>query len=210
MDIIKQLNWRYAVKKFTDEKLSGTQLNTVLESVRLSPSGAGLQPYKLVVVEDYETRVLLGEHSFANKEKVVNASQLLVFAVYQNLDEAYADAYVQLCAKERQVLVEALADYAAMLKTVLNNFSSEEEYLSWAKSQAYLALGNMLTTCAAIGVDACPMEGFVTEKYDEILNLNERNLTTAVIANLGFRDEDDIFIKMKKVRWPQEDFLVRI
>ncbi len=210
MDIIKQLNWRYAVKKFTDEKLSDIQLNTVLESVRLSPSGAGLQPYKLVLVEDHDTRVLLGEHSFANKEKVVNASQLLVFAIYQNLDSAYADAYVELCAKERGVPVEVLADYGAMLKTVLDNFSSEAEYLSWAKSQAYLALGNMLTTCAAIGVDACPMEGFVTEKYDEILKLNERNLTTAVIANLGFRDEDDIFIKMKKVRWPQEEFLVRI
>jgi nitroreductase/dihydropteridine reductase len=68
----------------------------------------------------------------------------------------------------------------------------------------------MLTTYAVIGVDASPMEGFINEKYNEILNLNERNLTAVVIANIGFRDEDGIFIKMKKVRWPQEDFIVRI
>lgn len=210
MGIIKQLNWRYAVKKFTDEKLSDVQLHTILESVRLSPSGAGLQPYKLIVVEDHDTRVLLGEHSFTNKAKVVNASQLLVFAIYQNLDMAYAEAYLELCAKEREIPVEALAGYAAMLKKTIDDFSSQEEYLGWAKAQAYLALGNMLTTCAVIGVDASPMEGFTNEKYDEILNLNERNLTAVVIANLGFRDEDDIFIKMKKVRWPQEDFIVRI
>lgn len=210
LDLLTQMNWRYAVKDFTNENLSDNQANTILEAIRLSASSAGVQPYKLIVVEDQDTRVSLGEHSFTNKDKVINASQLLVFAIYRRLDTDYTDAYIELCAKERGIPIEVLNDYRDMLRGLVGRFNSDEEFQNWARPQAYIALGNFLTSCAVLGIDACPMEGFIGPKYDEILGLEEKNLTTAVLGVMGFRDENDAFAKMKKVRWPMEDFLIRI
>lgn len=210
MDLLKQLNWRYAVKEVTEQKLSDDQADTVFEAIRLTASSGGLQPYKLIVVEDHDTRVALGEHSYKNKGKVVKASHLLVFAIYRSMGVEKAEAYVRLCARERGVPLESLADFRSFLERILAGFASDEEFQNWAMLQAFIALGNFLTSCAVLGIDACPMEGFAGSEYDRILGLEEMNLTTSVIAVMGYRDQEDVFAKWKKVRWPMEDFLIRV
>lgn len=210
MDLLEQMNWRYAAKAMTDQKLPEEQAETIFAAVRLTASSGGLQPYRLIVVEDEDTRVALGEHSFKNKDKVVQASHLLVFATFRSLDTDYVDTYVQMVAKERGVPLESLNEYRAFLEKVVTSFASEEEYQNWAMLQAFIALGNFLTSCAVASIDACPMEGFVRPQYDRILGLAEKNLTASVIAVMGYRDETDIFSKWKKVRWPMEEFLIRM
>lgn len=210
MDFVERLNWRYAVKKFDSEKqLTGEQLNTILESVRLSASAFGLQPYRLILVEDPGVRRALAEHSFTNRDKVIGASNLLVFAIEANMDAATVERTVALIAEVRGIPRAELAGLEGMLTGLLERFADNREFQSWAMHQAYLALGNLLTVCAGLGVDACPMEGFVATGYDEILGLREKNLTTAVIAVLGQRAPGDAYGKLKKVRWPMEDFLIK-
>ena len=70
----------------------------------------------------------------------------------------------------------------------------------WATKQAYLAMGNLLTVCAIEGIDACPMEGFSPEKYDEILQLTQQGLKSVLVMPIGYRAEGDMFAGFKKVR----------
>ena len=74
------------------------------------------------------------------------------------------------------------------------------ERQKWSMNQAYIALGNLMTVCAVEGIDACPMEGFVSEKYDEILNLKDLGLKSVLLLPVGYRAEDDMFASFKKVR----------
>jgi nitroreductase len=74
----------------------------------------------------------------------------------------------------------------------------------WARNQAYIALGNLLTSAALVGIDACPMEGFDRVQYDEILGLKEQGFASAVIATLGYRSADDKYAQASKVRFPKE------
>jgi len=87
-----------------------------------------------------------------------------------------------------------------------NGFNTND----WAARQAYIALGNFLTSAALLGIDACPMEGIEPEKYNEILGLNEQGLSAVVVAAAGYRAPDDTYAALKKVRFPKEEVLVEV
>ena len=209
MDLIRQLGWRYAVKKFDpDRKLTSEQLETILESVRLSASAFGLQPYRLVVVDEVQVRESLVEHSM-NQDKVLYASHLLVFAIRLSVDDTDIENHLRLISETRQTPRGNLAGLEQMLHQ-FTGAMSQDAYRNWATRQAYLALGNLLTVCAMLQVDACPMEGFVPAAYDRILQLDQLGLTATVIATLGFRAQDDPYARLRKVRMPSAEFIIRV
>lgn len=206
MDILEKLAWRYATKKFDPEKkLSGAQLERILRATNLSASSYGLQPYKLIVVKDPVIREKLKAVS-NNQSQITDASHLVIFVRVGELAEQHVDDFVKLTAGTRNVQADALEGFAAMMKGRIIKMEEEKAGV-WTSKQAYLALGTLLTACAVEGIDACPMEGFNAEGYDEILGLRERNLRTVVIAAVGFRAADDIYQHKQKVRKPLEDFV---
>jgi nitroreductase len=87
---------------------------------------------------------------------------------------------------------------------------SNSSIFSWSKNQAYLALGNLLTVCSVEGIDSCPMEGFLPDKYDEILGLKPKNLKSVLVMPVGFRSSDDKFSSLKKVRKDISDSIIDI
>ncbi|MGB5666733.1 MAG: nitroreductase family protein, partial [Maribacter sp.] len=95
---------------------------------------------------------------------------------------------------------------------LVSSFSKKEtkEVKRWATNQAYLAMGNLLSFCALEKIDSCPMEGFVPEEYDRLLNLNERGLTAVLVLPVGFRAQDDMFSEMKKVRKNLDESIIEI
>jgi len=209
MSLIEKLNWRYATKKFDNtKKLSAVQLSELLEAVHLSPSSAGLQSYKVIVVEDAAIRGKLREAAHGQPQ-ITDASQLIVFASETNLDEAYVKHYIDFVAEKRQIARENLAGFEQMVLGHMNSLT-EDQRIVWANKQAYIALGVLLTAAAEMGIDACPMEGFSAAKFDEILGLKAMGLTTAVIAPIGFRAEDDSYGKLAKVRKPDEEMFIHI
>jgi nitroreductase len=209
MELIDQLRWRYAVKKFDPgQKLDNRQLDTILESLRLSASSFGLQPYRIVVVEDPGLRKSLVEHSM-NQDKVLHASHLLVFAIKQEITDRDIEDYIDLIAATRNTDRDSLGGMENILKQFIRR-KSPEDYRNWATRQAYIALGNLLTVCAAMEVDACPMEGFIPAEYDRVLTLDSYGLTSKVIAVLGFRAQDDTTADLNKVRMSMDDFIVRM
>ena len=78
------------------------------------------------------------------------------------------------------------------------------------KNQAYLALGNLLTVCANEKIDSCPMEGFIPDKYDEVLKLRDKNLTSVLVLPVGYRSEDDVMNNQKKVRKNLDEIVLEI
>ena len=209
MSLIDKLNWRYATKKFDQaKKLIPAQLDELLKAVHLSPSSAGLQSYKVIVVEDPAIRQKLREAA-NGQSQITDASQLIILASETNLDEAYVRNYIDHVAKTRQIGRENLEGFEQMINGNVSKLTVEQK-LNWSNKQAYIALGVLLTSAAELGIDACPMEGFNAAKFDEILGLKEKGLTTTVIAPIGFRSEDDGYSKLAKVRKPEEEMFIHI
>jgi nitroreductase len=209
MSLIEKLNWRYATKKFDHtKKLSPAQLDELLKAVHLSPSSSGLQAYKTLVITDPVIRQKLREAAH-NQPQLTDASQIIIFASETNLDAAYVKNHIDHIAKTRQIGRENLEGFEQAINGNINKFTAEEK-INWSHKQTYIALGVLLTVAAEMDIDACPMEGFNAEKFDEILGLKEKGLTTAVIAAVGFRSEHDEFSKFIKVRKPKEEMFIHI
>lgn len=200
------LNWRYATKKFNPEKeISQEDLNILLESIQLTASSYGLQPYEVIVVKDQATREKLKEVAW-NQTQITDASYLLVFANLKSVTENYVNTYLDNIAETRNLSREDLKGMEDMIKNTTLKLPAESQN-AWASKQAYIALGNLLSAAANLKIDTCPMEGFDAEKFDEILGLKDRNLTTAVIAPIGYRSEDDQYQHLAKVRKSKSDLI---
>lgn len=209
MAIIENLHWRYATKKFDHaKKLTTEQLESVLTAVQLSPSSYGLQPYRIIVVEDAAIREQLRAAAYGQPQ-LTEASQVIVFAAETNLDETFVKGYIDNIAETRSIPREHLAGFE---QTMLGSIAgkSEADKTIWNQKQAYIALGVLLTAAAEHHIDACPMEGFDAGKFDEILGLKEKGLTATVIAPIGFRDESDDLAHMEKVRRPKSELFIHI
>lgn len=206
---IKNLQWRYAVKKFDDNKsLNDQQITVLKEAFNLTATSYGLQPLKLVVVQNKDIQQQLVAHSW-NQQQVAQASHVLVICVPKELTVADVDAYFALVKEIRNTPDEILNPFKEMLSNNIAN-KSAEELQQWMRSQAYIALGNLLTVAANERIDSCPMEGFIPAKYDEILGLDAHNLTATLVLPVGFRAEDDYMKDLKKVRKNLTDIVIDI
>jgi nitroreductase len=196
---LENLHWRYATKKFdASKKISSNDLNSLLEVIRLSASSYGLQPYHVFVIEDPEIRTKLKAASW-NQSQITDASQLLVFAHKTTFDESLVDTFLENISETRQLPLDQLQGYGELIKTNLLKLSEDQKAI-WTSRQAYIALGNLLSAAANLKIDACPMEGFVPEKVNEILGLKEKQLNAVVLATIGYRSSQDVAQHYKKVR----------
>jgi nitroreductase len=206
---IENLNWRYATKQFdSTKKISNEDLEKLKEAIQLSASSYGLQPYKILIVEDTETREKLKEASWGQSQ-ITDASQLIVFANMTDFDESLVDDYILNTSNTRNIDASNLKDYADLMKSQLNPLPKEMKAF-WTAKQTYIALGNLLSAAADFKIDACPMEGFDAKKYNEILDLNSQNLNASVVATVGYRSEKDDTQHYKKVRKSKKELFSTI
>lgn len=207
LDILKSLHWRYATKKFdANKKLDKATYEKLEEAMRLSASSFGLQPWKFVVVTDPEIKKQLPAHSWGQMQPQ-DCSHLVVICRLNELTEDYVDHYVDAIATTRGVTKESMAAYTDMMKGFLKNPADKH---IWMAKQCYIALGTLLTSAAALGVDACPMEGFDAAAYDRILGLEAKGCTSVVLCPLGYRAGDDKYAEAKKVRFCADETVIRI
>lgn len=209
MNTIESLQWRYAVKKFNPNKIvTKTQIETLKEAFNLTATSYGLQPLKLVVVQNKDIQKELVLHSW-NQPQVLEASHLLVICIPKKYNNNEVDKYFDLVQKIRNTEDTIIDPFKKFLTSEIEK-KSQEELFAWNKNQAYLALGNLLTVCALEKIDACPMEGFIPEKYNEVLNLDEQNLSATLVLPIGFRANDDYMKDLKKVRKQIDDVVIEI
>lgn len=208
-EYLEGLNWRYATKKFDPtRKISDEDLSDLLDAVRLTPSSYGLQPYKVLVIRDQGLKERLRPACW-DQSQITDASHVLVFASRADVDEQLIDSYLQEVSAVREIPVRDLHGYGEFMKSKLLGLP-EEVKVSWTARQAYIALGNLLSTAAVLRLDACPIEGFDPVRVDALLGLPEQGLTAAVIVPIGYRSEADKTQYNKKVRRPENELFVHL
>lgn len=197
--MLEELNWRYAAKKMTGEKIPKDKLDRILESVRLAPTSFGAQPFKVLHVSDSNTKEKMKPFCL-NQNQITECSDLLIFCANSNFNEKSVDEYMKLVSETKNVSLESLSGFSKSVKSTANK--TYDEKLFWAKKQCYIALGFGLFASALEQVDACPMEGFDPEKLDKLISIE--GLKSTVLLALGFRSDLDKYSKEKKVRKPNE------
>ena len=206
--VLLQLQWRHATKKFDATKvIPADDWSTLEQTLILTPSSYGLQPWKFVVVTDPATKAQLLPLSWGQRQ-VVDASHVVVFAIRQNLSEADIDKYIARIVEVRGGSVDALAGFRRLMVSSLLGGAMNLNH--WASLQAYIALGQFMATAAMLGIDTCPMEGIQPSKYDEVLGLSELGYETVVACVAGYRASDDKYASVAKVRFKAEEVVLRI
>ena len=202
--LLDTLNWRYAVKAFDENrKVSDEDWKTLEEATLLAPSSFGLQPYRIIVVTDPDTKAKLREVAW-NQGQLTQCSHLVVFAAKKSWSEGDTAHFIDINAQVRGVEATSLDGYAGMINGTVSS-RTPEALAEWTKRQAYIALGIFLFSAALLKVDACPIEGFSPEGFDEILGLTDTDYTTTVIAPAGYRSDEDKYGHLPKVRYPYDE-----
>ena len=202
--IISKLNWRYATKKFDPErKISSADWQALEQSLVLSPSSFGQQPWKFYVIRNPELRKQLQQNAW-DQSQVVDASHLVVLAIKKNINNDDVDRYIERVMEVRQMPHEKLAGLEQAIKGFLQDPPFPLEVDSWSTRQVYLALGFLMYSAALLEIDACPIEGFQPAKFDEILGLAKQGYGSKVLCALGYRSSEDKLADLAKVRYETE------
>jgi nitroreductase len=208
--VLQQLKWRYATKRFDAGRKIAPRVWEALEEVLvLTPSSYGVQPWKFIVITDQALREELVPCSWGQRQ-VADCSHYVVFAIRKNIDAAHIDRYVKRMAEVRGGSPEDLATVRQMILGNVIEGPRGKIVNEWAARQAYIALGNFMTSAALLGIDTCPMEGFEPAKYDEALGLGKPNLASVVACCAGYRHAGDKYAGLPKVRFPKEEVIIHI
>ncbi|MGJ8675968.1 MAG: NAD(P)H-dependent oxidoreductase [Akkermansiaceae bacterium] len=207
--LIDGLDWRYATKEFNSEKkIPAEILSQIGESLVLTPSSFGLQPWKFIIVENQEVKDSLVEHSWG-QQQVANCSHLLVFCAKDEMLQEDIEAWLSCLVETRGVSRESLEGYAGMMSGFFSAMDTEQTF-SWAKNQVYIALGQLMTSTALLGIDACPMEGIIKDEYDRILELKDTAYSAVVACPIGYRSENDKYAELAKARFTKKQVIKTI
>lgn len=208
-ELLAALNWRYATKSFDpSKKIPADAWSALEESLVLTPSSFGLQPWKFLVIEDKALRESLVPYAW-NQRQVADCSHLVVMTVPKELGEDHIDANIARMVEVRGGTADALLGFRNMVAAFRSQLAEQGGLTNWAKLQSYIALGQFMLAASLLGIDTCPMEGFVHEKFDEALGLAKEGYTTAVLCPAGYRAEGDRFATLPKMRFKKEDVIVR-
>ncbi|PCK32762.1 nitroreductase family protein [Pseudoalteromonas piscicida] len=192
------LNWRYAVRKFSEQSIAQDKVDKLIELTGLSASAFGLQPYKVIQISDQATKQALLAHSYG-QQKVLDNSHLLVFAADMSPLTSQIERYIQDFKANRDLDELVYSQMEHGMKDALKALDGESQY-NWCSEQAHLALGTLLLAAASMEIDACPMTGIDKAAYDEVLALSPLNLKTVLIVPIGIRDSSDVNAGTSKVR----------
>ncbi len=207
--LLQQLNWRYATKKFdATKKISAADWAVLEAALILTASSYGLQPWKFIIVTDPALKAKLRPASW-NQSQVEDCSHLVVFAAKQDITEADLDRFIARTAEVRGTTVESLAGYKGFMMGDLVKGPRHAVIHEWAARQTYIAMGNLLTSAALLGIDACPFEGIEPAKYDEILGLKGTGYATVSACPVGYRADDDKYASAPKVRFAAKELIDR-
>ena len=203
------LQWRYATKAFDPSRSIAPETWQALEqSLVLSPSSYGLQPWKFLVIRDPELRQQLRPHSW-NQSQITDCAELVVFVGRRTIEQADVDKLINTTVSTRGLEAEQLGFYADLLRrnVVDHEQVPASEVEGWNGRQVYIALGTFMAAAALLGVDTCPIEGFDPAAYDRLLGLDDSPWRSWVVCAAGYRAADDKYAQLAKVRYPASELI---
>ncbi len=206
-DLLAALNWRYATKAFDPaRKISAATWAALEEALVLAPSSFGLQPWRFLDIRDTAVREKLRPVSW-NQTQVTDASHYVVFTARTEITAADLDRFIERTASVRGQPTTALAPYRDIMAGALLNEARQPHLHDWAARQAYIAMGQLMTAAAVLGIDTCPMEGFDPTAYDQILDTRKDGYACIAAVALGHRTEGDKYATLPKIRYPKADVI---
>ncbi len=209
MELLDKLNWRYATKAMSGKKVAQDKIDRVIEAARLAPTSSGLQPFEIFVITNQEVKDKIKPVAW-NQPVISDCSHLLVFAAWDTYTADRINRMFDLTNEIRGFENQGWEDYRQMLLASYPQKDPEENFHHAAK-QAYIAFSQAITAAAFEGIDATPLEGFDPGAVDEILNLREKGLRSAVLLPIGYRaEENDWLAKLVKVRKSTEELVTTI
>ncbi len=198
-EIIDVFQFRHACKQFDPNKIiSKEDFNTILEAGHLSPSSFGFEPWKFLVVQDKKLREKLYPVSWGAQNSFNGASHFVILLARKKVDTIYSSEYITKIMSEVQSLPKDVAEgkrnaFESFQKNDFNLLETDRFLYDWASKQTYIALANMLTTAAFLGIDSCPIEGFNIKEVEEILKaegfLDTEHFGVSVMASFGYRGD---------------------
>ncbi|MBI5223865.1 NAD(P)H-dependent oxidoreductase [Candidatus Micrarchaeota archaeon] len=189
---------RYATKSFDGKMIDETKVNKLLELIRYSASSFNLQPWKVKIVKDRQTKEKLSPLSW-NQPQITTCSHLLIFCAETEVKELIDKLEKQMLAAGAEK--EKIANYIKMMRDFEAGMTPEQR-LIWAQKQAYIALGNAINGAKALGFDSCPMEGFDPKGYARELGL-PAHIVPTVVCPIGFANDKP----MAKMRFDAKDII---
>jgi nitroreductase / dihydropteridine reductase len=204
MSFLKNLNWRYATKKYdASAKVPQDKLDTILETIRMAPTSNGFQPFDVLVVTNPEVREKLKVAGY-NQPQFTDASHVLVFAAWENINAdnlgKVFDGFAAVRGQSESLTERRNSSIAGM------EAKSAEENFNYAAQQAFIGLGFGLAAAAELKVDSTPMGGFNPTQFDEILGLKAKGLRSVAVLCLGERAaEGDWLVGLPKARRSHAD-----
>ena len=209
MSLLENLEWRHAVKAYNPEKkVAEADINKILETARLAPTSSGLQPFRIILVENQELKEKMVDGAL-NPEVMRDCSHVMVFAAWQEYTPEKIDEVYDLHTDVRDLPRGRFSSYTDKIKEIYGEQTPDQHFEHTAR-QTYIALGLAMAQAAELKVDSTPAEGFSNEKVDEILDLKSLGLKSVSLLYLGYRDEENDWLShMKKVRIPMEEFVIR-
>lgn len=208
-DTIEKLQWRYATKRFdSSRKLTEEKLRVLKQTFNLTATSYGLQPVKMVVISNQEVKEKLVPLTY-NQPQVMDASHVLILCVESEIDSSFIVDHFKRVEETRKTPREILDRFEKNLVSTFTDWD-KDQIRQWMINQLYLTLGALLTVCAIEKIDSCPMEGFQPKEYDKLLGLDKIGLESVIVLPVGYRDESDFFLRLKKVRRGIDELVVKI
>lgn len=212
-EILAAFQFRHATKEFDpDKKIPDEDFRFILETARLSPSSFGFEPWRFIVVQNPELREKIKNTAWGAFSKLPEASHFVILLARTILDTKYDSDYLK---NHFQTIKNMPAEHMANYLKRIEEFQKEDFKLlegdrplfDWASKQTYIALANMMTSAAQIGIDSCPIEGFNTDKMNKLLQeeglIEEGHFAISVMAAFGYRVKDPA----PKTRRPYDDLI---
>lgn len=205
-EILKAYEFRHATKSFDpDRKISDEDFHFILETGRLSPSSVGSEPWKFLVVQNPELRSKLREVTWGAQGQLPTASHFVIILARKNVryDSTYLrEQMLEVKQMTEEVFNQVLGRYREFQERDLNILESERSLFDWASKQTYIALGNMMTAAAEIGIDSCPIEGFQVNEVDKLLAaegiMDANEFGVSVMAAFGYRTDKELRPKARR------------
>lgn len=208
-NLLDALRWRYATKKFdSTRKIPKETWDAIEDSLVLTPSSFGLQPWKFLTIVNPTVRAELTGASWGQPQ-VSDASHYVVLTSRTDLNSADIDAWMERMTEVQGTTLESVAPLKGMIEGFASAMTTEVKQ-AWNTRQAYIALGQLMASAALLGIDACPMEGISAPGYDKILGLEGSGYATVVACALGYRADEDKYAVAPKARFLKSQVIAHI
>lgn len=205
--LLEALRWRYATKAFDAGRSIPDDLwQTLEDTLVLTPSSYGLQPWRFLVIRDAALKAELRPHSW-NQSQITDASHLVVLLSRRRIEGRDLDRLIEATATSRGLDPATLAGYRQMMAKDLVDGPRSATIERWASNQVYIALGNLMTAAALLGIDTCPIEGFSPPDYDRLLGLDDSDYRSCVVCACGYRSSEDRYAGLAKVRYDRSELI---